>query len=68
MIPRELYCCMCGCELSGGLDTYGSPGQDRCYDCHMKSKRYTYPSPDWQQTSFLQPALPTIEPRRARKH
>lgn len=27
---RELKCKACQCELSGGLDTYGAPGQELC--------------------------------------
>ena len=33
MIPRELHCTRCQCDLSSGLDTYGDPGQEFCQGC-----------------------------------
>lgn len=30
---RELRCHACGCELTGGLDTYRSVGQEMCEEC-----------------------------------
>lgn len=37
---RELKCYLCGQPLSGGLDTYGEPGQEHCQACDIALADY----------------------------